>query len=510
MFTPRLIKVIPLSVRFPSVLSKILTASAVILGSLFMLFASHSASQKICIKNKSIAFAEWKKSFIPSCDTNGSAEWSNETIKIVLTLNEHLESVNYIVPTTRFPVYLTDDISKLNISSHRAIIPVSLLGNTDVLAYAVLKRWVEDQNKNITRFQLLHETLTHFVFFSLNGREARLPESKATSAPVLWKSVQNNSHSNCVGDWKLTPKYQLCINRNYHFFETRTDFIKERLQTRFIQSWTNSYKRLSLSDQSDLLKFVLKRIKTYKVDDTILKEPSFSNYIKSMSSFWQFNDYFPAQNASKAMLASIIKDFNQINFVNIVDKSKFDLVIFKEGLKLNTISGNDSILKSLKKKESSLVAISNGDDFSIFPIRKTIKISSFSKWYSNQIVVESCKPLRMKEILKYTAYTEKLLLIYTCQPLSAEKIAQITRSGILGYAQTNSEEMFAHFHLPSLISKRDFIDPNIEVFQFLTQRTQKNSVYELFGWRELNWDQISKSYRPKAIVDAVNYFRVQL
>ena len=58
--------------------------------------------------------------------------------------------------------------------------------------------------------------------------------------------------------------------------------------------------------------------------------------------------------------------------------------------------------------------------------------------------------------------------------------------------------------------KRNLIDPNMEVFQFLTERSQKNSVYELFGWRELNWDQISKTYRPKAVVDAVNLFRVQL
>jgi hypothetical protein len=70
--------------------------------------------------------------------------------------------------------------------------------------------------------------------------------------------------------------------------------------------------------------------------------------------------------------------------------------------------------------------------------------------------------------------------------------------------------MFAHFHLPSLVSKRNLIDPNMEVFQFLTERSQKNSVYELFGWRELNWDQISKTYQPKAVVDAVNLFRVQL
>ena len=143
-------------------------------------------------------------------------------------------------------------------------------------------------------------------------------------------------------------------------------------------------------------------------------------------------------------------------------------------------------------------------------IKKTIKISSFSKWYANQIVVESCKPLKMKELLKYTEYTEKLLLIYNCNPLNSAKIASLAKSGIYNYAQTNSEEMFAHFHLPSLISKRDLINPNLEVFQFLTERSQKNSVYELFGWRELNWDQISKTYRPKAIVDAVNLFRVQL
>lgn len=495
---------------FQSALSKFLFASAIILGSTFVLIVSHSTSQRICVKNRAIASVNWKKTTVPSCDTNGSAEWSKETINIVNTINRQLEIFSFLTPSSRFLVSLSDDSSQVILNRRRVILPTSLIENTDILPYTVINHWVEDQNKNLAHFDLLHETLTYFIFYSVTGREPSLPEHRESHAPVFWKSVQTNSHANCISDWKLTAKWQLCINRHYQFFETRTDFIKERLQNKFNQSWVKSYQRLSLKEKSQLFKFVLSRVKNFNIDEALLKEASFSNYIQSMSSFWHLNEYFPTKNANKAMLASIIKDFNQINFVNIVDKSKFDLVIFKEGLKLATFDGSESMLKPLKDKESALVALSNGDDFSVFPIKKTIKLSSFSKWYANQIVVESCRPLRMKELLKYTEYTEKLLLIYTCSPLNAEKLARLTKSGILNYAQLNNEEMFAHFHLPSLVLKRNLIDPNLEVFQFLTERSQKNSVYELFGWRELNWDQISKTYRPKAVVDAVSIFRVQL
>ncbi|MBL7543077.1 MAG: hypothetical protein JNL11_04635 [Bdellovibrionaceae bacterium] len=485
-------------------LSKILTVSAALLGGIFLLIVSYSTSQKICVKNRAIAFVEWKKTVIPSCDTNLSADWSKENIKLAEIINRHLSAVSFLTPSTRFSVMVTDNQNYVSTNGRKVIVPISLLESSDVLSYMALKHWIADQNKNFIHFDLLHETLTNFLFFSFTGQEPRLPHLKTSQAPVFWKPVQNTSHANCISDWKLTTQWNLCINRHYQFFETRTDFIKERLQHKFNQSWSTAYARLNLKEKNELLKFVTNRIKTYTIDDATLKEASFSNYIKSMSSFWYVNEYFPSQNANKAMLASIIKDFNSINFVNIVDRSKFDLVIFKEGLKLSSLD------KFFSTQQSSLVALSNGDDFSIFPIKKTIKISSFSKWYANQIVLESCKPLRMKEILKYTEYTEKLLLIYTCQPLNSEKIAQIAKAGILNYAQVNNEEMFAHFHLPSLVSKRNLIDPNLEVFQFLTERPQKNSVYELFGWRELNWDQISKTYRPKAVVDAVNLFRVQL
>tara|TARA_B110001454_G_scaffold106457_1_gene100247 strand:- start:91708 stop:93201 length:1494 start_codon:yes stop_codon:yes gene_type:complete len=497
-------------VPFQTVFSKLLLASAIVLGSTFVLIISHSSAQRICVKNRAIASIEWKKTTVPSCDTNSSAEWAKDTIKLADTINRQLDTFTFLTPGSRFVLNLTDDNTPMVFSRRRVTLPTSLIETTDILPYTIVKHWVEDQNRNLPRFELLHETVTNFIFYSVVGREPILPAQSETHAPVFWKSIQASSHANCISDWKLTPKWQLCINRHYQFFETRTDFIKERLQHKFNQSWVSAYQRLNLSEKSQLFKFVLGRVKNFNVDDGVLKEASFSNYIQSMSSFWHLNEYFPTQNANKAMLASIIKDFNQINFVNIVDKSKFDLVIFKEGLKLATFDGSESILKPLKNKESALVALSNGDDFSVFPIKKTIKLSSFSKWYANQIVVESCRPLRMKELLKYTEYTEKLLLIYTCQPLNAEKVAQLTKSGILNYAQLNNEEMFAHFHLPSLVSKRSLIDPNMEVFQFLTERTQKNSVYELFGWRELNWDQISKTYRPKAVVDAVNLFRVQL
>ncbi len=496
--------------QLPSLSSKVLAVSAVILGSIFLLIVSHSMSQRICIRSGSLINIEWKKTLVPSCQTNSSAEWSKEIIKVTDSLNRKLDPFQFLTPATRFKIQFTDNTSALVLDANKISIPQYLAETTDLVPYTIVKNWVRDQNKNLQNFDLLHETLTHFIFFTVMGREPILPTAKTSLPPVFWKSVQNTSHANCISDWKLTRLWQLCINRHYQFFETRTDFIKERLQHKFNQSWTQAYDRLSMSEKNQLFKFVMNRIKNYKVDEVLLKEASFSNYIRSMSAFWHFNEYFPSQNANKAMLASIINDFNQINFVSIVDRSRFDLVIFKEGLKLSTFKADDQMIKPLRKKEASLVAISNGDDFSIFPIKKTIKMSSFSSWYADQIVVESCKPLRMKELLKYAEYTEKLLLIYTCNPLATEKIAQITKSGILNYAQMNNEEMFAHFHLPSLVLKRDRIDPNLEVFQFLTERSQKNSVYELFGWRELNWDQISKTYRPKAVVDAVNLFRVQM
>ncbi len=451
---------------------------------------------------------EWKKIIVPSCENGGSAEWSKELNKTVSRVNQQLTPFEFLLPTSKISLVLSEDGTTFVHGHQKAIVSGALFESTDVLGYLVVKNWIEDQNRKLNRFDLLDETLTQFIFYSLTGHEPLLPKDKPLQAPVFWKSVQNQSHPNCISDWKLTPTWKLCINRNYQFFETRSDFIKERLQRKFIQAWINGYERMSLKEQHQIFAFSVNRIKNYIVDFKLLKEPSFSNYIKSMSQFWLTNEYFPAQAANKTMLASIIKDFNVINFVNIVDKSKFDLVIFKEGLNVGSINENDPLLKLLKNTESSLIALSNGDDFSIFPIKKTIKISSFSKWSANQIVVESCKPLRMKELLKYADYTEKLLLIYTCHPLSAAKIASLAKSGIMNYAQMNNEEMFAHFHLPSLISKRNLIDSNLEVFQFLTDRNQKNSVYELFGWRELDWDQISKSYRPKAVVDAVNLFRV--
>lgn len=484
--------------------------STVILGSIFVLSISHQTSQRICVKSRSLQAIVWQKTLVPPCTSSGSAEWSKEIVKIVEVANQRLAPFDYFVTSNKILVTISELDRPVIQGPRQHSIPFPLLENSDLLGYLVIKNWVEEQNETLSQFELLHETLAHFIFFSLTGREALLPNDNASQAPVFWKSVQNHSHANCISDWKLTPKWQLCINRHYQFFETRIDFIKDRLQHKFNLSWTQAYERMTFAEKNQIFRFTLSRIKNYTLDANLLKEASFSNYIKSMSTFWHLNEYFPSQTANKKMLASIIKDFNLINFVNIVDKSRFDLVIFKEGLNLSKFNENEPILKSLRKKETSLVALSNGDDFSIFPIKKTIKISSFSKWYANQIVVESCRPLRMKELMKYTEYTEKLLLIYTCHPLSAAKIAGIAKSGILNYAQLNNEEMFAHFHLPSLVSKKDLIDPHLEVFQFLTQRSQKNSVYELFGWRELNWDQISKTYRPKAIVDAVNLFRVQL
>jgi hypothetical protein len=163
----------------------------------------------------------------------------------------------------------------------------------------------------------------------------------------------------------------------------------------------------------------------------------------------------------------------------------------------------------MKKYPNLKIAISNFKEMMILPIEKKVKIDVFSKIKSEQIVLETCSQMKINDLIKYAKVTEKLILTYDCDFNQFKKIDQLLVQGATGFASQNMDVQFAQFHLPSLLQKKDLLNGESEVFQYVQARNVRNSVYEVFGWKELNWDQVTKSYKPKAYVDAIGYFRTK-
>lgn len=485
-------------------------ASAAVL----VLFFSYTYQPQICVQSSYIDKVVYQKKEIFNCAKGVRINWDPDLDKEIKSLNGQLNRIESLIKIKsqqplRLEILEQNDIYYF--SGNYLFISKNKLQSSQALELHLIKKWVQHFNLEIRQNKILEDLLVSFKYYLLFGKLPKMEMTKEFNVSVNWKPIQNSSNYTCVTNWKLTPTWNLCINNFYQFFDTNFDFYYDRLYTKVLHSWVESLRGMSLIEQYELHRNLKNYIALFKAPVKYPKESvnSFSYNLKTISHFWMPYKSIPRIGSGKKFLVGFLRGINNYNFSAFVENSKFDLVYFKQNLNWNTVYENKNIHLLMKKYPHLKIAISNFKEIMVLPIEKKFRVNVFSGIKADQIVLETCSSLALKDIIKYEKITDKLISTYDCNFNQLKKIDQLIARGASGFALQNSDTQFVQFHLPSLLQKRDLLNENAEIFQFVQTRNVKNSVYEVFGWKELNWDQITKSYKPKAYVEAVGYFRTR-
>lgn len=495
-------------------LQKALLFSTLLSAVIIILFFSYGQQSNICIQSTFVQKVIYQDFKISNCTQNQKLDWNSKINKDVVEFNKRLREIEVFLKlktNLALTVEILDPTNILYFTNNHLFISRNIFLNSQSFELFLIKNWIQNYNSNIKKNKLLEDLLVNFKYFLLFGKKAVVPLVQNFQPQIAWKQIQKSSHYNCITHWQLTNTLDLCINSSLHFFDTNSDFIYDRLYTKVFDSWVESLGTMNITQRYDLnenFKFHLIKF-VYPVDQARAKEPSFTANLKLLSQFWSLNSDLPNTILGKKFLFGFLKAFNKYNYNYFVDNSKFDLIYFKQNLNLNTVYENKNINLVIKKFPNLKIAISNFKEIIILPLDKKIKLDVFTSLKANQILLEYCSKARIRDILNYERISDKVLLTYDCGYTQLKKVDQLVAQGASGFATQNLDVQFAQFHLPSLIKKRDYLNLDSEVFQYVQARNVKNSVYEVFGWQELNWDQVLKAYKPKAYVEGVGYFRTK-
>lgn len=495
-------------------LQKLLFFSTLTSAAVLILIISYTHQTNICVQSNFIEKVVFGKTEVASCAKNIRIDWDSKVDKEVKALNEKLAKVeNYLKLRTKLAIKL-EILEQRNVfyyTGNHLFISKNVIMNSQSLELFLIKKWVENHNSTIKENKILEDLLVNFKYYLIYGDLAKAATVQGFQPKISWRQIQNASHHNCVTNWRLTKNWDLCINSSYQFFETSFDFVYDRLYAKALGSWVDALNLMTLSQryelnnnfQTHLVKFNFPEL------DLTARANSFSYNVRVLSQFWLLDKDIPNTFTGKKFLFSFLKGLNKYKFNSIIENSKFDLIYFKQNLNWNTVYENKQIHMLIKKYPNLKIAISNFKEMMILPVEKKIKVDVFSMIKSNQIVLETCSTMNIRDLMKYAKISDKLILTYDCDFNQFKKIDQLLVTGASGFAAQNMDVQFAQFHLPSMVQKREQLNMDSEVFQFVQARNVKNSVYEVFGWQELNWDQVTKAYKPRAYVDGVGYFRTK-
>ena len=176
----------------------------------------------------------------------------------------------------------------------------------------------------------------------------------------------------------------------------------------------------------------------------------------------------------------------------MVDKSS---PLFKQ---LQKVSENNKDLQ---------IALVDPKHIWFLPSIDSLERGLFVQIRSHQRIVEKCGPFDFAFVTGYAPTVDKLLVIDSCKKKSPQQIQAYLEEGAEGFARNNKGISFVQFHMPSLMIKSDEIPPKTNIVALMQNRDVNSPILQTLGWQELLWEKGVDAYRPKAQIQAIQWFR---
>lgn len=493
------------------------------------------SNDSICINSISVNNIDIvkgpKRTIIFQCSSKQKAKFDHGLEKQIQQINQRISAIeNYLSAQS---TNITDDRTKLSLqinsdrllqfemSNQQIKIGALLIEEPGVLERALIKNWVR---KNVSDQLLLHglfeESLTDMIYFSFSGQlDINDPINTKTSKIGYhrWPQVLKSFDEYCESPWKMLEHTENCSKiSSQKSSDTVHDFIEMSLRPLTTQTLIQAYLQLNLIERQRFitqLPGVLqvlnltpdKALETILQDENPLKKSlrsirSFSNVfslpqfvgLKEFKKFSIFTSEILEQSGVTGSFAEAYVDY----LVEIPETLQTDSVFFK------------SLKKSAEKNSDIQFAVTDRKNIWILPFGDRLPVKAFDQIHSRQVIFFACPALKEFNVKDYFQKSEKLLLIKGCDQNAEYAFHLITKNNINTFLFRNSQFSFLQFHLPSLESKQAELDHIHNFFELIKSKKFDGQEFKTLGWTQIQWSEETNAYRPKAAIDAIEYFRL--
>ncbi|WP_291515833.1 hypothetical protein [Bdellovibrio sp. ArHS] len=487
----------------------------------------------ICIDSKVVEridrLTEASTESIYRCALNKNVPFSAYFSEQAKDLNYRVQQMERLLESME-PFYKKVQITILEdrpylyrVQGHQIYLGAKLLEAPGHLEKALAKIWYRERNEALFAQQILmEEVITDFIVYLLDGDlNVGDPQTKIKTAlrKVRWPFVIKSVQGYCESPWKQSEHFAACLDQKEDLAVDH-QVVELSLRPLLVVSWVNSYKALSARERFNFVQSLPRLLRTEHQpalpligmhrlaameETTLLKA---AEAMKNVNSFVTTSQAMKDSETHRVFAANFTNELRTHGFQEAFAEATFDLLFVSREPLTEKAAIFTHFMKIAKASPKIQIALRDQENLWMLPSRFPIPLKSFGQLKANRTVVEKCGGYNFSYVMDYANITEKLLVVDHCDVKREIQYSRFLKEGAEGFGAQNKGIAFVQFHLPSLLMKKSELEQVTNVIEFIQRRDVENPSFKSLGWREVHWSEQANAYKPKAFVDAIEWFRI--
>lgn len=391
------------------------------------------------------------------------------------------------------------------------------------LEKALARLWYRENAKGwFLTNNIFEEVIGDFLIFANSGKfEIVDPIHKFRTkvGGAKWPQVIKSVQGYCESSWRLPDHFEHCLNVAKRSDLNASEIIQLSLRPLVTSSWIKSYKNLGFKQRSQFLKSLpqilsLDSLSSEQLLSQLLNEKQPVQQalltIRNFHTLMTSDEKVMSQDMYRLFTSQFANDLRASGVNDAFAEAFFDFVFRAENESINPQSKTFKNMQALAIKNPNLqIAIYDKDNLWMLPSEYPIQVKAFGHIRTNKMAIVRCGSYDFDYVLSFSEQTERLLVIDKCNMQTALDFSEFFQKGVTAFSQKNSSVSFINFHLPSLALRKTQLATIKDVYTTIESRDSDNPVVSTLGWNELMWDQSANAYRPHAVIDGIDLFRME-
>lgn len=464
-----------------------------------------------------------KNATVYACSERRSAEFSQKISEYTEAIEGRLNQLALVlekIQPMKIKAQLTIDENNplaYQIEKNQIRIGKSMLLAKGHLEHAIIRLWLQSDPQD-EQVKLFDQSLADLIYYATFGRLDRqdpVTELYPELGLARWPQVLKNLDVYCESPWRSSEDFERCAGLD-QLGHNRRELLTMSLRPLLTSSVVEAFNSLSHKEQNNFLQDIPKLVAQRSVDSETAIQALLDqdNSLKEgLSILKVFADQFSLKQEASFPQRRFIARLNQYLQSHGVSDSfaeaYFDVLVeFPEHL--GTSSEMFKSLELAAKQNLNLqIAVKDQDQIWILPSRSSLSLKIFDQVKIRQHVFFACPILKEIEIAQFAASSEKLLMIKGCDSSKPYAFDMLFKYGAQEFTKTESQLAFIQFHLPSLQQRLDDFQHIKNFFELVQNRDVTQREFQLLGWQDVQWNENYRFYKPKAAIDAIEFFRVE-
>jgi len=447
-----------------------------------------------CSLNHSIPYDEKFESFLPEI---------SHRLSVIERFFDEVKPLSQKIEL----VWLEGMGETIRLQGSKIFLSQNLLLNTDQLERALVRLWLREESGESTIDRtLLEGSLVDLVMYSL-GHPAAF-ETMNRQWPSLLSSEYGLCQKSPGTDATLkSDHYLMCAGNRQAAYDSQSILVGSG-RPMISDAMVNAYMNLGIGDRAQLLHAlpeVLQALNPFQVssmlsEDSSVNDPELlTKDIENLRLLLEAS----APPVWKKFAGELTRQLGTHGFSSNEFVARLDYLI---QLGPDVTLSDDSIEYFRRLgKVSALVGIVDDERLLMLPGVTPLQKKIFGLLKAHQLMYLSCEIPSTEKLVEFSKNADRLLYVRFCGQLSEINFKEYFNKGYMGFAQSNPKLAFVEIHLPSLMQAWNGHQGN--PLPALAKQDWGNPFFVKVGWKSPTWDEPSKSFKTRSVIQAIEAYR---